>query len=186
MNKNKEELLNKLKHLEEDFNTQVTDIKKQIEECDKKAFEPKLGEEYYSISINGKICTYDFYEDNVDKEIIGFGNYFKTKEEAERKCFEIRLHRQSELFALENNETEIDWNDDSEKYIINYNKNNGIFIDRVYTLKVFGQVYFTSKEIVWVTSDLNIKFLDSSILFSSLECIQTFFVLKDNFLQITQ
>ena len=35
MNKNKEELLNKLKQLEKDFNTQVTDIKKQIEECDK-------------------------------------------------------------------------------------------------------------------------------------------------------
>ena len=45
MNKNKEELLNKLKQLEEDFNTQVTDIKKQIEECDKKGFKPiKLGE----------------------------------------------------------------------------------------------------------------------------------------------
>ena len=28
MNKKKEELLNKLKQLEEDFNTQVTDIKK--------------------------------------------------------------------------------------------------------------------------------------------------------------
>ena len=29
MNKKKEELLNKLKQLEEDFNTQVADIKKQ-------------------------------------------------------------------------------------------------------------------------------------------------------------
>ena len=87
MNKNKEELLNKLKQLEEDFNTQVTDIKKQIEECDKKIFEPiKLGEKYYSISTNGEINTYNFYNDDVDKEIINFGNYFKTKEEAERKC----------------------------------------------------------------------------------------------------
>ena len=31
MNKKKEELLNKLKQLEEDFNTQVVNIKKQIE-----------------------------------------------------------------------------------------------------------------------------------------------------------
>ena len=52
MNKKKEELLNKLKQLEEDFNTQVADIKKQIKECDKKVFEPiKLGEKYYSILI---------------------------------------------------------------------------------------------------------------------------------------
>ena len=146
MNKNKEELLNKLKQLEDDFNTQVTDIKKQIEECDKKFFKPKLGEKYYSISINGEIDSYSFCNDNFDKEIIDFGNYFKTQEEAERKYFEIRLHSQLELFALENNDTEINWNDSSEKYMINYNKDKGIFIDRVYTLKIFGQVYFTSKE----------------------------------------
>ena len=148
MNKNKEELLNKLKQLEEDFNTQVADIKKQIEECDNKVFEPiKLGEKYYSISINGEVFTYKFYNDNLDKDLIHFGNYFKTQEEAERKVFEIRLHRQLELFALENNETEIDWNDMSKKYVINYGKDMGVFIDMVYTLKIFGQVYFTSKEI---------------------------------------
>ena len=148
MNKNKKELLTKLKQLEEDFNTQVADIKKQIEECNKKVFKPiKLGEKYYSISTNGEIDSYNFCNDNVDKEIIGCGNYFKTKEEAERKHFEIKLHRQLELFALENNVTEINWNDSSEKYMINYNKDKGIFIDRVYTLKIFGQVYFTSKEI---------------------------------------
>ena len=151
MNKNKKELLTKLKQLEEDFNTQVADIKKQIEKCDKIVFEPsklKLGEEYYSISTNGKVHTYIFYEDNVDKELIDFGNYFKTKEEAERKVFEIRLHRQLELFALENNDREIDWNDGSEKYMITYNtKDMGIYINDAYTLKDFGQVYFTSKEI---------------------------------------
>ena len=150
MNKNKEELLNKLKQLEEDFNTQVTDIKKQIEECDKKVLEPiKLGEEYYSISTNGEINTYIFYNDNVDKEIIGFGNYFKTKEEAERKCFEIRLHRQLELFALENNENEIDWNNtDKNKYYIYYSyDDNCLDVEDIYDYRDFGQVYFTSEEI---------------------------------------
>ena len=148
MNKNKEELLNKLKQLEENFNTQVTDIKKQIKECDKKVFKPnKFSEKYYTISTKGKIGSYSFCNDDFDKEILDFGNYFKTKEEAERKVFEIRLHRQLELFALENNDREIVWNDSNKKYIINYNKDNEIFIDRIYTLKVFGQVYFTSKEI---------------------------------------
>ena len=148
MNKNKEELLNELKQLEKDFNTKVADIKKQIEECDKKVFKPnKFGEKYYTISTKGKIGSYSFCNDDFDKETIDFGNYFETQEEAERKRFEIRLHRQLELFALENNDTEINWNDSSEKYMINYNKDKGIFIDRVYTLKIFGQVYFTSKEI---------------------------------------
>ena len=148
MNKNKEELLNKLKQLEEDFNTQVTDIKKQIEECDKKVFKPnKFGEKYYTISTKGKIGSYSFCNDDFDKEILDFGNYFKTQEEAERKRFEIKLHRQLELFALENNDREIDWGDGSEKYIIIYRIDVGILINRVYSSKDFGQVYFTSKEI---------------------------------------
>ena len=148
MNKNKEELLNKLKQLEENFNTQVTDIKKQIEECDKKVFKPnKFGEKYYTIFANGDIFTYNFFNSGIDKEFINFGNYFKTKEEAERKCFEIRLHRKLELFALENNDAEIDLNIHSEKYIISYRIDGNIFIDKVYSFKDLGQVYFTSKEI---------------------------------------
>ena len=148
MNKNKEELLNKLKQLEKDFNTQVADIKKQIEECDNKVFKPnKFGEKYYTIFANGDIFTYNFFNSDIDKEFINFGNYFKTKEEAERKRFEIRLHRQLELFALENNDTEIDWNNSSEKHIISYSRDGGIFIDKVYSLKDFGQIYFTSKEV---------------------------------------
>ena len=148
MNKNKEELLNKLKQLEKDFNTQVADIKKQIEECDNKVFKPsKFGEKYYTISTKGKIGSYSFCNDDFDKEILDFGNYFKTQEEAERKCFEIRLHRKLELFALENNDAEIDLNIHSEKYIISYRIDGNIFIDKVYSFKDLGQVYFTSKEI---------------------------------------
>ena len=146
-NKNKEELLNKLKQLEDDFNAQVADIKKQIEECDNKVWKPNEGDKYYAISIKGMVLKYNFINDNVDKELMNFGNYFKTQEEAERKRFEIRLHRQLELFALENNGTEIDWNIHSEKYVINYSKKMGLFTVEAYDLKDFGQVYFTSKEI---------------------------------------
>ena len=148
MNTKKEELLNKLKQLEEDFNTQVTDIKKQIEECDKKVFEPiKLGEGYWYLNELGFPVEDKNEKYFVDNTRFDFGNYFKTQEEAERKRFEIKLHRQLELFALENNDIEIDWNDSSKKYKINYSKNIGMSIDKVYSLKDFGQVYFTSKEI---------------------------------------
>ena len=87
------------------------------------------------------------YIEQIGNKIIDFGNYFKTKEEAERKVFEVKLHRQLELFALKNNETEINWNDNSEKYMISYNRDGGLFIDEVYSLKDFGQVYFASKEV---------------------------------------
>ena len=71
MNKNKEELLNELKQLEKDFNTKVADIKKQIEECDKKVFKPnKFGEKYYTIFANGDIFTYNFFNSGIDKEFI--------------------------------------------------------------------------------------------------------------------
>ena len=149
MNKNKEELLNKLKQLENDFNTQVADIKKQIEECDNKVWKPNEGDKYYAISIKGMVLKYNFINDNVDKELMNFGNYFKTKEEAERKVFEIRLHRQLELFALENNETEIDWNDFYQyKYYIFYNfEDKKIETSSSHNYKAFGQIYFTSKEV---------------------------------------
>ena len=150
MNKNKEELLNELKQLEKDFNTKVADIKKQIEECDKKVFKPsKFGEKYYTIFANGDIFTYNFFNSDIDKEFINFGNYFKTKEEAERKCFEIRLHRKLELFALENNENEIDWNNtDKNKYYIYYSyDDNCLDVEDIYDYRDFGQVYFTSEEI---------------------------------------
>ena len=51
------------------------------------------------------------------------------------------------MFALENNDTEIDLNVHSEKYIISYRIDGNIFIDKVYSFKDLGQVYFTSKEI---------------------------------------
>ena len=156
MNKNKEELLNKLKQLEDDFNAQASEIKKQIEECDKKVpieecdkkvWKLNKGDKYYLIAYTGGILDFHFNNDNYDNKIIDFGNCFETKEEAKRKRFEIRLHRQLELFALENNETEINWNDNSEKYMISYNRDGGLFIDEVYSLKDFGQVYFASEEV---------------------------------------
>ena len=147
MYKNKEELLNELKQLEKDFNTQASEIKKQIEECDKKVWKPNKGDKCYLIAYTGGILVFYFNNDNYDNKIIDFGNYFKTKQEAERKAFEIGLHRQLELFALENNETEINWNDNSKKYIISYNTHGRLFIDDVYNLKDFGQVYFASKEV---------------------------------------
>ena len=57
--------------LEKDFNTQVTDIKKQIEECDNRVFKPsKFGEKYYTILSNGDIFTYNFFNSDIDKEFI--------------------------------------------------------------------------------------------------------------------
>ena len=146
---NKEDLLNKLKQLEEDFNKQVSDIKEQIKQCDKenKVWIPKENEKYWYLNELGFPIEDKNEKYLTDNNRFDFGNCFKTQEEAERKMFEIKLHRKLELFALENNDTEIDWNDSSEKYKINYSKDKGIYIHMVYSLKDFGQVYFTSRGI---------------------------------------
>ena len=53
------------------------------------------------------------------------------------------------MFALENNENEIDWNNtDKNKYYIYYSyDDNCLDVEDIYDYRDFGQVYFTSEEI---------------------------------------
>ena len=147
---NKEELLNKLKQLEEDFNNQVSDIKEQIKQCDnKKTWEPEYREYYYTFGIMGEVCKYANFSSDLDKGIIKFGSYFKTPEEAERASFELKLHNNLKRFALENNECDIDWDDKEQyKHYVRYNNNNSeIGISYAWQSREFNQVYFSSEEI---------------------------------------
>lgn len=150
---NKEELLNKLKQLEEDFNNQVSDIKEQIKQCDNnKVWKPEYKENYYTFDVygEGEAIKYTNVNSNLDNDIIKFGSYFKTKEEAERASFELKLHNNLKRFALENNECDIDWdNEEQYKHYVCYDNNNSeIGISYAWQSREFNQVYFTSEEIV--------------------------------------
>lgn len=147
---NKEELLNKLKQLEEDFNNQVSDIKEKIKQCDdNKVWKPKFKEDYYIFDITGKVHKYDNINSDLDKGIIEFGSHFKTIEEAERASFELKLHNDLKRFALENNECDIDWDcEKQDKYFIYYRYNDSeIDFTYMWQSREFNQVYFTSEEI---------------------------------------
>ena len=156
MNTNKEELLNKIEELKDTINkatNEINELKNQVElyekqEKENKVWIPKNKEKYWTINNDGCISQFAWIDDDVDNFKKSIGWVFKTKKEAERKVFEIQLHRKLELFALENNE-EIDWNNADNKYCIYYD-----YIDKKLQIRIRNfnkpfdsNVYFSSEEV---------------------------------------
>ena len=159
------EIVNEFKSKVEDLSKkaceQITDelqeVLKKIDEIEagsvseeSKYWTPKVGDRYFYLSSDGEVfsCTYeDYLSDIKSLEIL---NAFQTEEEAEREQFEILLKRRLKKFAIENNEEEIDWNNhDQDKYYIYYdNYDNEFEWAYVDSNKDYGQVYFSSAEIV--------------------------------------
>ena len=154
MNTNKEELLNKIEELKDTINkatNEINELKNQVDNIKEKenVWKPISGDEYYFITNDGQIWETVFDNNKYCTRRYDIGNCFKTKKEAERKVFEIQLHRKLELFALENNEKEIDWNNTDNKYYIYYD-----YIDkylqisiRNYNKPFDSNVYFSSEEL---------------------------------------
>lgn len=146
---NKQELENRIRDLESDIQASqntIEELKKAIVDMEEKAWKPEKNEKYYCID---GIKIEDYYNDSpFDKEIINYGNYFKTEKQAERALFEQNLRLKLRKFAEDNND-KIDWNDDdSWKYCIVYEYNyNKIATYTRYRIADFSQIYFSSKEI---------------------------------------
>ena len=159
------EMVNEFKSKVEDLSKkaceQITDdlqeVLKKIDEIEagsvseeSKYWTPSVGDRYYYLSSDGEACC-DTYEDYLsDMKSLEILNVFQTEEEAEREQFEILLKRRLKKFAIENNEVEIDWSDhDQDKCYIYYDYyNNELDYTYVGYNRDFGQVYFSSKEIV--------------------------------------
>ena len=159
------EMVNEFKSKVEDLSKkaceQITDelqeVLKKIDEIEagsvseeSKYWTPKVGDRYFYLSSDGEVfsCTYeDYLSDMKSLEIL---NVFQTEEEAEREQFEILLKRRLKKFAIENNEEEIDWNNhDQDKYYIYYDYyNNELDYTYVGYNRDYGQVYFSSAEVL--------------------------------------
>lgn len=154
MNTNKEELLNKIEELKDTINkatNEINELKNQVDNIKEKenVWKPIGGDKYYLITNYGQIWEKVFDNNEYCARRYDIGNCFKTKKEAERKVFEIQLHRKLELFALENNEEEIDWNNADNKYYIYYD-----YIDKYLQISIRNyikpfdsNVYFSSEEL---------------------------------------
>lgn len=144
------------------MNKEIEELKLQIEEINNKILEleskekennwwiPKDGDIFYIVGENREISADRYHENSCfSKCYIDNLNYYKTEKQAKRKAFEQLLHRKLEKFAFENNESEVDWNNcNRDKYCLSYNNTDKTLdVDCYCSIKYYGQVYFTSREI---------------------------------------
>ncbi|MEX0083019.1 hypothetical protein AB2T90_11350 [Clostridium butyricum] len=147
---NKQELENRIKDLESDIQASqntIEELKKAIGNIEEKSWKPKEEEIYYGVEGLRVVSSHN--NGQFDKDMMRIGNYFKTKEQAERALFEQNLRSKLRKFAEDNND-KIDWSDDdSWKYCIVYEYNyNKITTCVRYGIADFSQIYFSSKETV--------------------------------------
>ena len=150
-----EEYKNKMDKL---MNKLMQEYKAKVKEVTKKE-EPfiKKGQRYFTI--NNYFCISKTknlgYGD--DKERIQIGNCYpftdetkdKVKKEVKLIAERRKLQSEMEMFARQNNEEEIDWNNYNQiKWHLYVDcKRNNIITTCTYIIRVLNTVYFTSKEI---------------------------------------
>lgn len=121
-----------------------------VGETKSKVWKPKKGDKYFFISSRLEVVKFNNQEDSVDKKVINSGNYFKTKEEAQHMVEKLKVIKELQDFALENNDKDVGWRDKcTGKYFITYDfYDEGISIAS-YTFRNFlpFNIFFTSKEI---------------------------------------
>lgn len=111
-------------------------------------WEPSLGDLYYYINSNGDIKFSYYNTRSIDKRCIG--NFFKTDEEADHMVEKLKVIRELQDFALENNDKNVDWRDNcTSKYFITYDFYDEEISTASYTFRNFlpFNIFFTSKEI---------------------------------------
>lgn len=147
------EYKNKMDALMEEYKTKVKELTEE---------EPfiKEGQRYFVIDDTFELGSYCYTDDLWDKKYLNYGNIFPYTEEneeeirkevnliAERK----KLQSEMEMFARQNNEEEIDWNNSEQMKFYLYtvstiHKENEIREGWTWDMRHFNTVYFTSEEI---------------------------------------
>lgn len=111
----------------------------------------KIKDFYYRIAENCIALTVEF-GDMDDDALMDRANYFSIKEKAEEIDFEQTLYRKLRRFSDENGGSEIDYSRGScqHKWFIEYDKDEQLFsVSCYYDVRVFGTVYFSSKEVAY-------------------------------------
>ena len=115
-------------------------------------WKPKEKELYFYITSNGDI-EFSYYKNksiNDKRRVYDSGNYFKTDEEAEHMVEKLKIIRELQDFALENNDKNVNWRDNcTGKYFITYDFYDEEISTASYTFRNFlpFNIFFTSKEI---------------------------------------
>lgn len=141
---NKEEMQNKINELK----ANIEELENELKNMDSsKGWKPIKNKICYFVS-SFACGSYTYEKDEFDKELTDIGNYFKTKEEAERVQFEQNLRLKLRKFAQDNNDL-IDWNNNKQaKYHIYYDYIiRELSLSSYFTCEDFGRIYFSSKKL---------------------------------------
>lgn len=121
---------------------------------ERKVWKPLLGDQYFRINVN----TFDLFPitrpcwggSAFDEENYSIGNCFQTEEEARHMVEKLKVIKELQDFALENNTEKIDWKNNKQlKFFINFDR----YSNRVGysctddTKPVPLNIYFTSREL---------------------------------------
>lgn len=139
--------MNELKKKIEELSKELEDLKQELDKAKSnncKRYRANCGERYYYYGSTGMVSDYYENNDDLDTNMYVMGNYFQTKEEAEKVVEKIKIYTQLKDLALRlNNGEEIDWENNNEpKYFIFYdNRYKKIYTICNYYNKELGQIY---------------------------------------------
>lgn len=144
---NKNEIRNRIEEVEQE----LAQLRQDLEKEEKGIWKPDEdeSEDYYYIDESGD--TYETYHASlpIDYEHIAFGNYYKTKEEAE---YQANVQKYTNLFRkyVEEHSDLIDWQDDTnEKWNIFYDfEDKKLYYTEHYICKEQGTIYASSEQIL--------------------------------------
>lgn len=155
--KNENQITVNMENLSNEEREQLLKLVKKSNETTKKRWKAEVGQKYYCIDeYSNKIINYfagvlknNVAEDEADKNLYNFGNYFKTKEEAEFELNKRLVYQELKDYALEHNEMGFDWkNSKQEKWVISYDNQIECLVYRYRcALSDIGQIYFSSCKI---------------------------------------
>lgn len=142
---NKNEIKNRIEEVEKE----LAQLRQDLEKEDKGIWKPDDCEDYYYIGYDGELeITYNSNL-SVDYDIIAFGNYYKTREEAE---YQAKVQKYTNLFRkyVEEHGDLIDWqNRSKEKWYTTYNfSDKKIYYTVCHCCKQQGTIYASSEQIL--------------------------------------
>ena len=116
---------------------------------ERKAWKPRIGESFWVIDYDGYI--YYLNDNKLQKSgLVTIGNCFQTEEEARHMVEKLKVIKELQDFALENNTEKIYWKNNKQlKFFINFNcySNRVGYSYTDDTKPVPLNIYFTSREL---------------------------------------
>ncbi len=131
-----------------DMEKQLAELKKELEKKDKGIWKPEYNKIYYYLRRSGESDCYRYNEDNIDKSLIEFGNYYKTEEEAQKMSNYLKYTNLLRKYVEEHSEP-LDWESNDNKFWMTYNYyHKKIVIDYSDTYPAQGTIYASSEEVL--------------------------------------